>query len=89
VNRALRLLARVGGGATLLWGEGSWHNEETGKVIIERTAVIYTYVDPTAFLAELVALRDFLHVFGRRTNQGEVVVEFDSLFYRIRKYREE
>ena len=89
VKDALGLLARVGGGATCLWGEGSWKNKPEDEPIIERTAVVYTYVDPKPFLAELPRLRKFLHRFGRETNQGEVVVEFDSLFYRIRKYDKE
>ena len=32
--------------------------------------------------------RGFLHRFGRQTNQGEVVVEFDGRFYRIKTYDE-
>ena len=89
VKDALGLLARIGGGATCLWGEGSWKNKPEDEPIIERTAVVYTYVDPKPFLAELPKLRKFLHRFGRETKQGEVVVEFDSLFYRIRKYDKE
>ena len=88
VGDALRLLARMGGGATCLWGEGSWTNEDNGKTIIERTAIAYTYIRPDRFVAELPSLRWFLHDFGRRTNQGEVVVEFAGLFYRIRRFDE-
>ena len=89
VDSALRLLATIGGGATCLWGQGSWKNEATGKTIIEKTAILYTFVDPDRFVAQLSVLRRYLHDFGRRTHQGEVVVEFDSLFYRIRQYDEE
>ena len=88
VDEALRLLARIGGGATCLTARGSWFNDQTRKTIVERTAIIYTYVDPERFMRELPALRGFLHGFGRKTNQGEVVFEFDSLFYRVRKYEE-
>ncbi len=35
------------------------------------------------------ALRKFLHRFGSETYQGEVVLEFDGKFYRIRKYNQE
>lgn len=89
VQDALGLLARIGGGATCHWGEGSWKDKPTDEPIIERTAVVYTYVDPKRFLAVLPELRKFLHRFGRETKQGEVVVEFDSLFYRIRMYDKE
>ncbi len=34
----------------------------------------------------LNSLREFLHRFGRETNQGEVVFEFDGEFFRIQKY---
>ena len=67
-------------GRPAFWGEGSWKNKPEDKPILERTAVVYTYVDPKFFLFELPKLRKFLHRFGRETKQGEVVVEFYSLF---------
>jgi hypothetical protein len=61
-----------------------------GKVRRERTVIVYTYVKPERFLAHLAALREFLHRFGRETNQEVVVVELSgaegSWFFRIKQY---
>jgi hypothetical protein len=34
------------------------------------------------------AAAGFLHRFGRETNQGEVIVEYDGRFYHIKKFAE-
>lgn len=47
---------------------------------------MYTYIIPDKFEKNLNSLREFLHRFGRETNQGEVVFEFDGEFFRIREY---
>ncbi|HLP47401.1 MAG TPA: hypothetical protein VK469_15745, partial [Candidatus Kapabacteria bacterium] len=55
-------------------------------VIWEKTTIIYTYIKADSFLKSLRALRNFLHRFGRETNQGEVVFEFDGKFFRISNF---
>ena len=54
--------------------------------------VVYTYIKPDRFLAHVDALREFLHRFGRETNQEVVVAELSgaegSWFFRIREYDE-
>jgi hypothetical protein len=52
----------------------------------EKTTIIYTYIYPDRFEKNLKLLREFLHRFGRETNQGEVVFEFAGEFFRIREY---
>jgi hypothetical protein len=52
----------------------------------EQTKIIYTYVDTDKLAANLARLRAFLHRFGRETNQGEVVFEFDGWFWTIDQY---
>ncbi len=51
---------------------------------------MYTYVKPDGFLAQLGAVREFLHRFGRETNQDVVVAELSgaegSWFFRIKDY---
>ena len=59
---------------------------EEDNVLRERTTLVYTYVDPDRFERNFAALREFLHRFGRETNQGEVVFEFDGEFFRVSKY---
>jgi hypothetical protein len=47
---------------------------------------VYCFVDAARFEANIKNLRSFLHRFGRETIQGEVVVEFDGQFFRIKIY---
>ena len=55
-------------------------------LVWEKTRIIYTYIDPDKFENNLNRLKKFLHGFGKETNQGEVVFEFDGMLYRIDKY---
>jgi hypothetical protein len=52
--------------------------------------IVYTYIKPDRFVAYLPELREFLHRFGRETNQQVVVVELsgpeESWFFRIKEY---
>lgn len=89
IDEAQAILARIGGGYTVLATEGGCL-PEGGELEKERTTLIYTFLKPDAFVRELPALREFLHRFGRKTRQYEVVAEIDggglSRFYRIRHY---
>src|SRR5260370_14628417 len=87
VREARQLLTAIGGGATSLPpADGNWLNEATGTVLWEQTRIVYCFILPDRFRAQIKELRSFLHRFGRETNQGEVVVEFDDRFYRIRAF---
>lgn len=89
VLEAAEILAHIGGGVTIMPPtEGGWVDEEHGRIIWERPVIVYTYIKPDAFVAQLPVLRDFLHRLGRETRQGEVAVEFDGVFYRITKFDE-
>lgn len=57
-----------------------------GSDLWEQTRIIYTYIDPDKLAANMPRLRTFLHRFGRNTNQGQVVFEFDGWFWSIDKY---
>ncbi len=89
IEGAQSILARIGGGYTVLSTEGGYQPED-GKLVRERTTLLYTFLKPAAFVRELPALRGFLHRFGRKTRQDAVVAEIDgggtSRFYRIRQY---
>ena len=88
VLEALDILGEINGGATAMpASEGVWLND-TGEVIREHPVVVYSYVVPEPFLSGLSRIREFLHRMGRETNQGEVVVEYDGSFYRIRTFDE-
>ena len=84
-----QLLAQIGGGFTIMPpAEGGWIDYEstTREVLWENPVVIFTYVDPSKLMSCLPLLREFLHRMGRETRQGEVVVEYDHRFYRIRSF---
>lgn len=78
--------------------DGSWLKFESRALnadavteqdlLFGKTIIIYSYIDPEKFMKNLQPLREFLHRFGRETDQGEVVFEFDLKFYKISKYDE-
>jgi hypothetical protein len=85
-DEAQKLLTEIGGGATAFPPvDGTWRKPD-GSDLWEQTKMVYTYIDPDKLAANMPRLREFLHRFGRITNQGEVVFEFDGLFWRINKY---
>jgi hypothetical protein len=87
VLEAANLLAKIGGGVTIMPpAEGGWLDEENDVIIWEHPIIVYTYIKPEMFEEYLPRLRDFLHRLGRDTNQGEIVIEFDRRFYRITSY---
>lgn len=86
VDEARQLLSGIGGGATAFPpADGTWVNEK-GEVIWEQTIMVFCYISPDPFAAQIKNLREFVHRFGSETNQGEVVVEFDGKFYRIKQF---
>lgn len=99
IKKARKLLTFIGGGATALPpADGTWLSPENKietvtdlkdeDVVWEKTTIIYTYIKADSFLNSLRVLRNFLHRFGKETNQGEVVFEFDGKFFRISDFDE-
>jgi hypothetical protein len=87
VIRTLELLSEVGGGATRMPpAQGAWLNPESKGLIIEEVTLVYSYIDAEALLARLPDLRRLLHEMGRALRQGEVVVEVNDRFYKIREF---
>lgn len=85
VERAKGLLCKIGGGYTVASvAEGGWLSP-SGKIIVDRPTLIYSYVKEQ-FVQHLQELREFLHDLGRETKQGEVAFAFDDVFYRITKF---
>jgi hypothetical protein len=92
IREAQEILTRIGEGYTTTPPhDGGWETG-SGQVRRERTVIVYTYIKPDRFLAQVAALREFLHRFGRETNQEVVVVELSgadgSWFFRIKEYDE-
>ncbi len=95
IKEARELLSIIGGGETTMpSADGSWLKTDIGSIkelkekdiLWEKTTLIYTYIYPDKFEINLYSLREFLHRFGRETNQGEVVFEIAGEFFRIREY---
>jgi hypothetical protein len=86
IEEAIELMCEINGGATAMPPvDGAWKNEQ-GAVIRENPVVVYSYIAAEAFTAALPRIREFLHRMGRRTNQGEIAVEYDGRFYHIRRF---
>ncbi len=84
---AASLLAQVGGGVTIEPAvEGGWLDVEFDRVVWERPVRVFTYIKAEEFLRRLSELRAYLHRLGRETRQGEVALEFDGRFWRIRNF---
>ena len=84
---SLALLSEVGGGATRMPpAQGAWLNPATGALILDDVTLVYSYVDGDALTTRLSDIRALLHGLGRALNQGEVVVEVNESFYKIRDF---
>jgi len=85
-KEAQELLTAIGHGATAFPPvDGTWRKPD-GSDLWEQTKIIYTYIDPDKMAAYMPRLRQFLHRFGRESNQGKVVFEFDDLFWAIDRF---
>jgi hypothetical protein len=85
-KEAQEILTEIGNGATGFPPvDGTWRKPD-GTDLWEQTKIVYTYIDPDKLAANLQRLREFLHRFGRETNQGKVVFEFDGWLWSIDKY---
>lgn len=85
VLEALRLLADICGGATAMPPvRGAWLNDVKKFLVIEKPVLVYAFIDPEQFHARFAEIAAFVHRVGRETNQGEMAVEFNHAFMRIK-----
>src|SRR2546427_10652460 len=78
IREAQEILTRIGEGYTTTPPhDGGWETA-SGQLRREKTVIVYTYIQPERFLAQVGALREFLHRFGRKTNQEVVVAELSG-----------
>lgn len=86
VRKALLLLGRINGGATAFPPtEGIWLDDNDAP-LFEQTIFVYSFINANRFLSQLHLICAYLHQFGRLTNQGEVLVEFENLAFHITSY---
>lgn len=92
IREGQAILTSIGEGYTTTPPQDGGWETGGGKVRREKTVIVYTYIKPDRFLAHVATLREFLHRFGRETNQEVVVVELSgaegSWFFRIKEYDE-
>ncbi len=92
VRRVLDLLGMMNGGATASAIASGFYldkrNDAAGKELTEKvwekTILVFTHTKRDPFKAGLQEIHDFLHEFGRETNQGGVMFEFDGFVYEIK-----
>ena len=48
--------------------EGGWLDDE-GQIIWENPVIVYSFLNPDAFLKNLSRIREFLHRLGRETGR--------------------
>ena len=87
-DEALGTLGRLFRGATAFPpGKGVWRDDSRGGALLrEITVMVVSYAPRGNLRKNLPHLRDFLHRFGRESNQGEVGVIINGVYYGISKY---
>ena len=79
IDKGMMLLTELNGGCTRLPNTSGHWLSERGEIVKENTALIYSFFwDMAAFERQLPRVREFLHRFGRETNQSEVMVELSG-----------
>ena len=87
IDAALRLMSEIGGGATAMPPvTGAWLNPDTRQLVIEEPVVVYSYIQPDAFVARLGDLVAFVKELGKGTNQGAVALEWGGGFFTVEKF---
>lgn len=92
VDQALTIFATLFRGATAYpRGTGRWRDDENaGALVTDEPTIVTSYADPKDVTdSALARLRAFLHRLGRETNQGEVGIVVDGVYYPITRYDRE
>jgi hypothetical protein len=77
INLGMAMMTTVNGGVTCLPSSIGMWKSSSEIIVTENTTVLYSFIrDRDQFEAEKSLFREFLHQFGRETNQEEVVFEY-------------
>ena len=84
-------LSKLFGGATTVPGFGGWLDDEQGMKVKQETIsmVVSFMVDEEWNENNILELRKFLHRMGRETDQGEIGILINGVFWRIRRFDHE
>jgi hypothetical protein len=92
VNEVLLTLGRLFRGATAYpRGRGVWRDDQQGgKLLLEEPVIVFSYAPSGSVTREALAdLYRTLSRMGRQTNQGEIGVVIDGVYYAITDFVEE
>ena len=78
------------GGTAFPPGKGVWRDDvRGGQLLFETTVMILSFADPNDLTQfTLLELKKFLMRLGRETNQGEVGVVIDGIYYGFTQFKE-
>ena len=89
VTATLETFGRLFRGATASRARGVWRDDANGGTLrFEEPTIVTCFADPTLLGdAEVQAtIRAFVRRVGRETNQGEVGIAIDSIYYAITEF---
>lgn len=88
LDGAISMISKTFGGATVMApASGAWVNPDTKEVIREEVHLIHSYGTPDSELRCFEPIAEFMHMMGRKTNQGEMGLVVDGVFHHINEYR--
>jgi DNA relaxase NicK len=83
-RKALQLQSRLFGGATSYPAKGSYRRRKSGRVLIEQTKLITSFIREVEFTDKaLKEATDFIKEFGAETDQETVAFVLDGEMYWI------
>ena len=91
VDEGLRVVGQLfRGGTDFPPGKGVWRDDvRGGQLLFEATVMILSFADPNDLTEfTLLELKKFLMRLGRETNQGEVGVVIDGIYYGFTQFKE-
>ncbi len=91
VDEGLRVVGQLfRGGTAFPPGKGVWRDDvRGGQLLFETTVMILSFADPNGLTQfTLLELKKFLMRLGRETNQGEVGVVIDGIYYGFTQFKE-
>ena len=92
VDESLSVVGRLfRGGTAFPPGKGVWRDDARGEqLLFETTVMVLSFADPNDLTEfALLELKAFLMRLGRETNQGEVGVVIDGIYYGFTQFTEE
>jgi hypothetical protein len=86
--QALEVMTGLFGGATAVECQGAWRDDEKGGAIkVERNSTVQSYMAKSSWNSTTAAeLAKFLHRMGRESNQGEIGLIVDGVYFPIREF---